>query len=103
MEIKLKDTVFDKFDNTGKVAVITGGAGLLGREFCKTLAESGAAVVVADRDVKAAMEIATSLEKSGFMASGFSLDVTQQDSVTGLVSWVMDEFSRIDILVNSYR
>ena len=40
--------IFEKFDLTGRVAIVTGGPGLLGKEFCRTLAEAGAAVVVAD-------------------------------------------------------
>ena len=41
-------TIQEKFNLEGRAAVVTGGAGLLGAEFCKTLAEAGAAVVVAD-------------------------------------------------------
>ena len=40
----------DKFDLTGKTAIVTGGIGLLGKEFCRTLAEAGAFVLVADID-----------------------------------------------------
>ena len=40
--------IFDKFKLDGQTAVVTGGAGLLGKEFCRTLAQAGAAVVVAD-------------------------------------------------------
>ena len=38
----------DKFKLEGKVAIVTGGAGLLGAEFSRTLAEAGASVIVAD-------------------------------------------------------
>ena len=41
-------TIQQKFDLTGRVAIVTGGVGLLGAEFCRTLAEAGAAVVVVD-------------------------------------------------------
>ena len=40
--------IFDKFNLTGQAAVVTGGAGLLGKQFCRTLAQAGAGVIVAD-------------------------------------------------------
>ena len=42
------NSVMQKFDLTGRVAIVTGGPGLLGKEFCRTLAEAGASVVIAD-------------------------------------------------------
>lgn len=91
----------DKFDLNSQVAVVTGGAGLLGVEFCKTLAEAGAAVVVADIDQAAADKVAQSLTEAGYTASSFGLDVTSIESARELASVTMDRFGRLDILVNS--
>jgi NAD(P)-dependent dehydrogenase (short-subunit alcohol dehydrogenase family) len=93
--------VLDKFNLEGKVAVVTGGAGLLGREFCRTLAEAGASVVVADIDQKAAFQIARKLEEAGHKAIGSGLDVTCPESTQGMVEQTLKEFRRLDILVNS--
>ena len=54
-------TIQEKFDLTGRVAVVTGGVGLLGKEFCRTLAEAGAAVVVVDLNASASQAVADSL------------------------------------------
>jgi NAD(P)-dependent dehydrogenase (short-subunit alcohol dehydrogenase family) len=59
-------TIQEKFDLTGRVAVVTGGVGLLGAEFCRTLAEAGAAVVVVDLNASASQAVADSLAKGGF-------------------------------------
>jgi len=91
----------EKFDLTGRVAVVTGGVGLLGAEFCRTLAEAGAAVAIADLNASAAQGTADTLTKSGFNAQAFITDITQPDSVNALVENVLSAFGRIDILVNS--
>jgi NAD(P)-dependent dehydrogenase (short-subunit alcohol dehydrogenase family) len=93
--------IIDKFDLTGKVAVVTGGPGLLGVEFCRTLAEAGAAVVVADINDQAASAVAESLRREGFQALAVQTDVTNADSVQAMVNETVQSFGRLDILVNS--
>ena len=56
----------EKFDITGRVAVVTGGAGLLGAEFCRTLAEGGASVAVVDLNADAAQKLASALCQAGY-------------------------------------
>lgn len=90
-----------KFDLTGRVAVVTGGAGLLGVEFCRTLAEAGAAVAVVDLNPASANGTADTLKKNGYNALAVSTDITQPDSVHAMVEKVLAEFGRLDILVNS--
>ena len=91
----------NKFDLTGRVAIITGGVGLLGTEFCRTLAEAGAAVAVVDLNASASQGTADSLMKSGYKALAVPTDITQPDSVNAMVEKVLSEFGRLDILVNS--
>jgi NAD(P)-dependent dehydrogenase (short-subunit alcohol dehydrogenase family) len=91
----------DKFDLKGRAAVVTGGAGLLGVEFCKTLAEAGATVAVVDINATAAQKVAGQLIQDGYQAKGFMADITKPGSVEALVAAVILEFGQIDILVNS--
>jgi len=94
-------TILNKFNLDGRVAIVTGGVGLLGAEFCRTLAEAGAAVAVSDLNVSASQEAADSLTKNGYSALPVPADITQPDSVNAMVEKVIDEFGRVDILVNS--
>ena len=94
-------TIQEKFDLTGRIAIVTGGVGLLGTEFCRTLAEAGAAVAVVDLNASASQGTADTLTKSGFKALAIPTDITQPDSVNAMVEKVLSEFGRIDILVNS--
>jgi NAD(P)-dependent dehydrogenase (short-subunit alcohol dehydrogenase family) len=91
----------EKFDLTGHVAMVTGGVGLLGAEFCRTLAEAGAAVAVVDVNASASQAVADSLTNSGYKALALSTDITQPDSVNAAVEKVLSAFGRLDILVNS--
>ena len=90
----------EKFDLTGRVAVVTGGVGLLGAEFCSTLAEAGASVAVVDLNTSASQETADTLTKSGYKALAISTDITKPGSVNSMVQKVVSDFGRLDILVN---
>jgi 2-deoxy-D-gluconate 3-dehydrogenase len=99
--------ILDKFNLTGRVAVVTGGAGLLGQEFCRTLAEAGAAVAVVDLNENAAVRVAESLQqgdkdhRQGFRARAIQTDVTDPASTKRMVAAVLETFGSLDILVNS--
>lgn len=90
------------FDLTGKVVVVTGGAGHLGRAESEGLAEQGATVVIASRDAAkceaAAGEIARS---TGARVVGMAVDIMDSATVEALYDKVCAEFGRIDVLVNN--
>ena len=94
-------TIQEKFDLDGRVAVVTGGVGLLGAEFCRTLAEAGAAVAVVDLNASASQQIADTLTKNGHRAISIIADITSPDSVKVMVEKTVSTFGRLDILVNS--
>jgi 2-deoxy-D-gluconate 3-dehydrogenase len=88
-----------RLDN--RVALVTGGAGLLGVEFCRTLAAAGADVIIADIDDTKAASIAAELSEQGLKATSFALDVTDTESINTLETSIENDFGRLDILVNS--
>jgi len=90
------------FGIRGRVAVITGGAGLLGIEHAEALAGCGADVVLCDREQGRCEARAVSLaEKHGVRALGRACDVTQPSAWAELVKDVVETLGRIDILVNN--
>jgi NAD(P)-dependent dehydrogenase (short-subunit alcohol dehydrogenase family) len=94
-------TIQEKFDLKGRVAIVTGGGGQLGTEFCKTLSEAGASVVVVDLNVSASQAAADSLTNGGYKALAIPTNITQPDEVDALVRRTLSTFGRLDILVNS--
>jgi len=90
------------FDLEGKVALVTGGAGVLGQQFCKGLAEFGANIAVVDLNGDAAKKLATSIcAQYGVKSQGFSCDVTRRDSVKKTINSIIEEFGEINILHNN--
>jgi NAD(P)-dependent dehydrogenase (short-subunit alcohol dehydrogenase family) len=93
--------VADLFDLTGKVAVITGGAGGIGVVYADALAEAGASVVVADLDADAAAATAKGLTGKGYAVTSTGVDVRSHESATAMAQSAVDAFGGIDILVNN--
>jgi 2-deoxy-D-gluconate 3-dehydrogenase len=94
-------TIFEKFSLKDKVAVVTGGVGLIGAEFCKTLAEAGASVAVVDVNASLIQATVDTLTKSGFNAVGIVTDITKPESVNAMVEKVISTYGQLDVLVNS--
>jgi gluconate 5-dehydrogenase len=88
------------FDLTGKVAIVTGGGGGLGRPIAVGLAKCGADVVVTSRDASHLEAVVADIEVLGRKALAISADVTSAASMKAMVEQVMQNFSTIDILVN---
>lgn len=92
----------DLFDLTGKVAIVTGGAGLLGQVFCQALVTAGADVAIIDIDKNKADETARKISKEqNQKVLAFACDITSPDSVVTMVEDVVDRLGRIDILLNN--
>jgi NAD(P)-dependent dehydrogenase (short-subunit alcohol dehydrogenase family) len=89
------------FDLTGKVAVITGGAGGIGVVYAEALAEAGASVVVADVDLDAAQATAAALAEKGHQVVGVAVDVRSAESTVAMAEAAVEAFGGIDILVNN--
>ncbi|MCR8657480.1 SDR family NAD(P)-dependent oxidoreductase [Paenibacillus endoradicis] len=85
----------------GKVALITGGASGIGLSAATLLAQEGAKVVIADFNVDAAVEAATSLKSQGFEASGVFLDAGKEESIKEAVEFTVATYGTINVLHNN--
>lgn len=87
---------------TDKVVVVTGGAGVLGRQFCTAVVEHGGIAIVADRDVEAATCAAAGMNQGRpGRAEAVLLDITSQQSVCALIDSLAEKYGHIDAVVNN--
>jgi NAD(P)-dependent dehydrogenase (short-subunit alcohol dehydrogenase family) len=96
-----QSTLAKQFSLEGRSAIVTGGAGLLGSEFSRTIVEAGGNVFIADIEGEAARDVATKLSGNGAIAQAVKVDVTSKSSVEEMIASVLSKTGRIDILVNS--
>lgn len=87
-------------DLSGRVAVVTGGAGVLCREFCRALAACGAKVAIVNRTLSRAEEVAAQIAAEGGEAMAVQADVTDAGAVARAHEAVLAAYGGCDILVN---
>jgi NAD(P)-dependent dehydrogenase (short-subunit alcohol dehydrogenase family) len=90
-----------EIDLSGRVAMVTGASSGLGAQFAKTLAQAGAAVVLASRRVDKLKDLCAEIEAEGGDAHAVELDVTNIDSIKAAVAHAETEVGSIDILINN--
>ncbi len=90
------------FDLKGKVALVVGGAGGIGRALALGLADFGADVAVASRNLENLEKVAAEIRAKGRKSLAVSVDVVQEKSVVDMVKKILEKFPRIDILVNAH-
>lgn len=85
----------------GKVAVVTGGGGGIGRAVCERLSAEGATLAVLDINAESATQVCSKVASGGGKAKAYRVDVTVRASVADAIKSIESEFGTIDILVNN--
>ena len=93
--------ILDRFRLDNKVAIVTGGAGLYGRQIARALADAGATTLLASRDLPRQLEFARALTRDGLKADAFELDQSREDSILRLRHDITKRYPRVHILVNN--
>lgn len=95
-------SVNQAFDLSGRVAVITGGAGLLGRRHAAAVAEMGAIPILADSNGDSARDAAAEIaRRHGVPAAGHAVDITAPDQVQAFAADLCHRYGHVDILINN--
>ena len=85
----------------GRVAVVTGAGGSIGRGIALRLAEEGAQVMVSDKDLETAIETVHLISAQAGKAIAHGADVTKTEEVQDMIQRVVKEWGKVDILVNN--
>ncbi len=100
--MKIKGEYRAQFDLSNKLALVTGGAGILGKEFCAALADHGANVAVLDISAETAQQVADEISSEfQIVAKGFATDVADSVSVKAVVEEIEATMGPIAILHNN--
>ncbi|MBT5213202.1 MAG: SDR family oxidoreductase, partial [Pelagibacteraceae bacterium] len=93
--------VLESFSLKGKVALVTGGAGLYGRQIVEALAEAGAETYIASRNVESLQQVAKEETDRGHNVTAMKLDLSQDESIEKLYASIIAKSGKCDVLINN--
>ncbi len=97
----MTDSILQRFSLEGKTALVTGGAGLYGRQIVRAMAEAGATTCVASRNPDSLEALAKELEAQGKSIHVYTYDQGEEQSILALRERLNQERGGVDILVNN--
>jgi NAD(P)-dependent dehydrogenase (short-subunit alcohol dehydrogenase family) len=93
--------VINSFSLKGKVALVTGGAGLYGKQIVAALAEAGADTYIASRNVNNLEKVAQKERGQGYLVSALHLDLSSDESIEKLYQTIINKSKKCDVLINN--
>ena len=93
--------VLSQFKLNNKTAIVTGAARGLGESMAESLASVGVNVVIADINIEGATKVANRIQKSGVKTLATEVDITKKEQVKSMFKQVINNFNKIDILINN--
>ncbi|WP_236973539.1 SDR family oxidoreductase [Membranihabitans maritimus] len=93
--------VLESFKLNGKIALVTGGAGILGKSIVEALAEAGATVISASRSATSGDSLVKEFREKGYTIHCMTYDQSKHESILGLKRDIKAAFGRLDIFVNN--
>ena len=98
----MKYNIKDQFNLTWKVVIITGAAGLLGRQYADSVASFGGTPILLDLDSEPVEDLAFELNtKYGVNAAGYAVDITSEKEIEQNCNDILKRYENIDALVNN--
>jgi len=90
-----------RFRLDGRIALVSGGAGIVGRHIVRGLAEAGATVLCASRNGERCRELARQLVQEGFLAEGLACDFSDESAIRALRDSILERYGQLDVLFNN--
>lgn len=92
----------DLFNLSGKVILITGGNGYLGKAMCEALAEYGATLLIASKNIVKNIELCNELNKKyGNKNEAYQIDLSNKDLINEKIQEIIKKYKKIDVLINN--
>jgi len=94
-------TVLESFSLKGRTALVTGGAGLFGKQIVEALAEAGAETFLASRNLAEQEKVAEEFSSRGLSVTALELDLGKEKSIEKTIAEIIERSGRLDVLVNN--
>ncbi len=93
--------ILDRFRLDGKVVLVTGGAGLYGRQIVETVAEAGGKTFAADYNIEKQEKVAEEFRNAGLDVTAIQYDQGSEESIIALLGQIQKQAGKVDVLVNN--
>jgi NAD(P)-dependent dehydrogenase (short-subunit alcohol dehydrogenase family) len=91
----------ERFNLQNKIAIVTGGAGLVGTAVCYALSEAGAMVYIGENDKKRGIKLQDEMRNAGLKAEFIEIDIAAEDSIKSAINGIVQKNNKIDIWINN--